>query len=137
MSLDRGKLDNVLPEKIVGQADAFRIDLGKHQHLTFGFVRDPAHVLWFEVVFNRDIVFVVDHVKFVELVALGGVGNNGLVFYRHKVAVTFFLLKRIDNAFQLPGRGVGSRHHEMPRDVVFQNGGGVLLDKVFPLGHFQ
>ena len=56
VGLDRGQVDDVLADEVIGDADAFGVDVVQGQHLGLGLVVDPGHILLAEVVAHRDVV---------------------------------------------------------------------------------
>src|SRR4051794_5528095 len=122
-------MDDVFTKEEVWYVDAFRKDPVQYQHLGLGMNRHPAHVAVFEVVQNRDIVVLeYGHVA-VEIFALEGIRDDGLVLHAGEL-IESARFECADGALQLPWRGIGSRKGEMPANVVFENGVRLWLQVV-------
>ena len=65
----------------------------------------------------------------VQVLALEGVGDHGLVLHADQV-VEACLAQGQDGAFELPGGGVGAGHGEMPGDVVLEDRGQAGLERL-------
>src|SRR5207342_1957375 len=95
----------------------------------------PAHVAVFEVVQNGDVVGLEDRHVAVQVFALEGVGDDGLVLYAGQI-VEATRAQSADGAFELPGGGVGSWKREVPADVVFEDGRRARLQVLLQAGQF-
>ena len=105
--LDRRQVHDVLADEVIRDADALRVDVIQGQHLRLGLVGHPGHVFLAEVVQHRDAVVPEDRHVAVQVLALEGVGDHGLVLHADQV-VEPGCAQRQDRAFELPGRGVGA-----------------------------
>ena len=122
VALDRRQVDDVLAAEVVGDADALGEDLVQRQHLRLRAGRAPSACLRAEVVAHRDAVVPADRHVAVQVLALEGVGDHGLVLHADQVGETG-ILQRQYRALELPGSGVGAGHGIMPGDVVLEDGG--------------
>ncbi len=123
VALDGRQVDDVLAEEEIGDVDAFGKDAVQDTHLRLGLDRDPAHVVVFEVVANRDVVTPEDGQVPVQVFALERIGDDRLILNAHQVGEAL-RAQRADRAFELPRRGVGRREGKVPADVVLENGRG-------------
>ncbi len=133
VGLDRGQVDDVLAEEVVGDRDPLGEDVVEDVHLRLGAIRDPLHVLVLEVVADGDVVLLEERQVVVEVLALEGVGHDRLVLNADDLLVAA-AAEREDRPLHLPRRRVRARERVVPGDVVLEDRGGALLEGVLHPG---
>ncbi len=114
----------------------FREDVVQRQHLRLRPVRHPLHVLVAEVVLHRHAVVAADGHVAVQVLALEGVGDDGLVLHADQV-VEPGLPQGQDRALELPGGGVGARHRVVPGDIVLEDRRGLMVQRRRTAGQLE
>ena len=120
VTLDGGKVDDVLPEKEIRNVNPVREDRVENVHLRFRREPHPAHVGRAEVVADGNVVRLQDREVVVQVLALERVGDDRLILYADQVRKPG-PLERANRPLELPRRGVGGREREVPRDVVLED----------------
>ena len=113
-------LVQTLTATVVGFGDLEIESAGSLAPIRFGPVGNPGHVLLPKVVAHWDFVVAEDRHIAVQILALEGIGDNGLVLHADQIIETG-CAQRQDRALKLPGRGVRGGHRKVPGDVVFQD----------------
>ena len=72
----------------------------------------------------------------VQVLALEGVGDHGLVLHAHQI-VKACLPQGQDRALKLPGGGVRAGHRKVPGDIVLENRGRVGMERFGPARQFE
>src|ERR1700687_1633085 len=99
-------MHDILAEEVVRYVDSFWKDRVQNEHSGFGLDAHPLHVTVFEVVEDGDAVAVEDGQVPVQILALEGVRDDGLVLDTDQVVQTVGA-QGADRPFELPGGGVG------------------------------
>ena len=135
MGLDRRHLDDVAPDKDLGDAHPFGVDLIKYQERTFRLVAHPIVLRLVEVDVAHAVL--VDHVfVLVVLLAHVGVDDDGVVVGGDEVLVAS-ALQCLDRSFQLPGGGRAGRIPGLPGDVDLEDRFSVLWQGLSKAGQFH
>ncbi len=98
VGLDRRQVYDVLANEIIGDADAFGVDVVESQHFCLRLVRYPGHVFFTEVVAHGNGMPLEDRHVTVQIFALKSIGDHGLILDAHQVLETC-LAQRQDAAF--------------------------------------
>ena len=109
MRLDRGQMHDVLADEVIGDADAFRVDVIERQHFGVGPIGNPLHLGGAEVKEGRDLIVLKDGHVTVQVFAFEGIPKDRLILHTNQI-VEARLPERQNRAFQLPGRGIGRGH---------------------------
>jgi hypothetical protein len=112
------------------------IDAVEHHHLGLGLVDRPRHVAGLEVVEHRDVVLLEDRDVVVEVLALEGVGDHGLVLHADLVLESLGA-QGADGPLELPRRGVRAGEREVPGDVVLEDGRRALVHRRLDPGEIE
>src|SRR5262249_37200393 len=100
MALRRGQMDDVLPEEVVRDVDAFRKNPLQHANARLRLEWNPLHVLVLEVVEDRNSVPFENGDVMIQVFALERVGHDRLVLDADLVGEAA-PRERLDGPFEL------------------------------------
>ena len=121
MAFDRRQMDDIPADEKIRNPQVVAVDIAQGPHPGAGLERHPGHVLVLEIEQDLDPVGFEDGLVAVQILALEGVGDFGLILDADQVGEAVPPQGQ-DRPFELPGRGVGRGKGEMPADVVLEDG---------------